>query len=112
MLLLTPPPVLLFKLSNAPAGHYTGLDRIWQDAFSDYLIDSCLSDQFQWDLNPDSGDTGGLFKVRQPLDATTLNEPLNTSRSVNHVWDEDMSRLVGLFKAHDTSGLPHSITTM
>jgi endoglucanase len=45
-------------------GRYTGLDKVWQDAFADYLVEMCLSDQFQWDLNPDSSDTGGLFQVR------------------------------------------------
>jgi hypothetical protein len=44
------------------SGHYVGLDRVWGDAFATFLVDNCLSDQFHWCLNPDSGDTGGLLK--------------------------------------------------
>jgi endoglucanase len=29
-------------------GFYTGLDRVWQDAFADYLIARCLDDNMYW----------------------------------------------------------------
>ena len=43
-------------------GRYTGTDRIWQDAFVDYLrARSSSKSFFYWSLNPNSGDTGGLL---------------------------------------------------
>jgi endoglucanase len=42
-------------------GHYKSKDKVWQDAFADYIVDKCLEDTFYWCLNPNSGDTGGLL---------------------------------------------------
>jgi len=36
-------------------------DEIWQNAYSSYLIANCMTNQFYWCLNPNSGDTGGLL---------------------------------------------------
>ncbi|NPA06118.1 MAG: glycoside hydrolase family 5 protein [Chloroflexi bacterium] len=36
-------------------------DRVWHEAFVDYLIDKGIYDSFYWALNPDSGDTGGIL---------------------------------------------------
>jgi endoglucanase len=36
-------------------------DERWQNAFSQYLIANCMTNQFYWCLNPNSGDTGGLL---------------------------------------------------
>jgi endoglucanase len=36
-------------------------DERWQNAFSSYLIANCMTNQFYWCLNPNSGDTGGLL---------------------------------------------------
>jgi hypothetical protein len=36
-------------------------DAQWQQAFRDYLISACILDTFYWSVNPESGDTGGLF---------------------------------------------------
>jgi hypothetical protein len=36
-------------------------DRQWQEAFRDYLISKCILDTVYWSVNPESGDTGGLF---------------------------------------------------
>lgn len=43
-------------------GWYQDLDKVWQDAFADYLVENCFTSTFTWDLNPDSEDTGGLLK--------------------------------------------------
>ena len=43
-------------------GRYTGTDKIWQDAFVDYLKTKSASRSFfYWSLNPNSGDTGGVL---------------------------------------------------
>ena len=43
-------------------GKNNGLDAPWQKKFTNWLLEECLSDNFYWDLNPESGDTGGLLK--------------------------------------------------
>jgi len=42
-------------------GRYQGSDRVWADAFVDYLIKIKVRDFFYWSLNPNSGDTGGIL---------------------------------------------------
>jgi len=48
-------------------GHYTTSpdesqnDRLWQDSFVDYLIDRGTTSNFYWAINPNSGDTGGVY---------------------------------------------------
>ncbi len=42
-------------------GRYEGLDRVWQDAFVSWLIKKRIYSFFYWCLNPESGDTGGIF---------------------------------------------------
>jgi endoglucanase len=42
-------------------GFYTGDDRVWQDAFVEYLVAKDAPGFFYWCLNPNSGDTGGLL---------------------------------------------------
>ena len=37
------------------------LDKQWQTLFSDYLVSRCIFDSTYWGLNPESGDTGGLY---------------------------------------------------
>jgi aryl-phospho-beta-D-glucosidase BglC (GH1 family) len=36
-------------------------DQQWQNAFVDYLIDRNITDTIYWSINPESGDTGGLY---------------------------------------------------
>jgi len=43
-------------------GRYTGQDRVWQEAFVDYLRAKGVKVWFYWALNPNSGDTGGLLE--------------------------------------------------
>ena len=43
-------------------GFYTGDDKVWQDAFVDYLLVKNARSSFYWCLNPNSGDTGGLLQ--------------------------------------------------
>jgi len=42
-------------------GWYEGDDRVWQDAFVDYLLAKGIRIWFYWALNPNSGDTGGVL---------------------------------------------------
>ncbi len=42
-------------------GFYEGKDRVWQDAFVDYLLAKDIRIFFYWALNPNSGDTGGIL---------------------------------------------------
>ena len=39
----------------------TTLDQQWQNLFADYLISRGINDTIYWGLNPESGDTGGLY---------------------------------------------------
>ena len=41
-------------------GRYTGDDKVWQDHFTDYLVENNLK-IFAWCLPPSSSDTGGLL---------------------------------------------------
>jgi endoglucanase len=51
-------------------GRYTGSDKVWQDAFVDYLTQKAAPGFFYWSLNPNSDDTGGIllddFKTVDP----------------------------------------------
>lgn len=42
-------------------GKYADQDKVWQDAFVDYLRAKGVKVWFYWALNPNSGDTGGLL---------------------------------------------------
>jgi endoglucanase len=37
------------------------IDQQWQNALVDYLISKCILDTIYWSINPESGDTGGLY---------------------------------------------------
>src|SRR5258706_997982 len=37
------------------------IDQQWQNAFADYLISKGIDDTIYWSINPESGDTGGLY---------------------------------------------------
>lgn len=48
-------------------GHYTTSsdssqnDKLWQDTFVSYLINKGITSSFYWCVNPNSGDTGGIY---------------------------------------------------
>lgn len=42
-------------------GRYTEVDKIWQDAFVDYLIKRGIKSWYYWSWNANSGDTGGVL---------------------------------------------------
>nr|AZP54316.1 thermoactive glycoside hydrolase family 5 endoglucanase [uncultured archaeon] len=42
-------------------GNYEGKDKVWQDKFSEWLVEKGIHDFFYWCLNPESGDTKGIF---------------------------------------------------
>ncbi len=37
-------------------------DKVWQDAFVNYMVSKGICDSFYWDWNPNSGDTGGVLQ--------------------------------------------------
>jgi hypothetical protein len=37
------------------------IDQRWQNALVDYLLSKCILDNIYWSINPESGDTGGLY---------------------------------------------------
>ena len=37
------------------------IDQQWQNALVDYLLSKCILDNIYWSINPESGDTGGLY---------------------------------------------------
>ena len=37
------------------------IDGKWQNAFVSYLHSKCINDSIYWSINPESGDTGGLY---------------------------------------------------
>jgi hypothetical protein len=39
----------------------TTIDAKWQQAFVAYLHSKCINDTIYWSINPESGDTGGLY---------------------------------------------------
>lgn len=43
-------------------GRYVDDDKVWQDAFVDYLIAKQVAGFYYWSLNPNSGDTGGILQ--------------------------------------------------
>jgi aryl-phospho-beta-D-glucosidase BglC (GH1 family) len=45
------------------------IDQKWQQAFVAYLHSKCINDTIYWSINPESGDTGGLYTT--PYNATS-----------------------------------------
>ena len=43
-------------------GTYVGSDKVWQDAYIDYVISKQMAGFYYWCLNPNSGDTGGILQ--------------------------------------------------
>ena len=47
-----------YHTSSNPAQN----DKLWQDSFVDYLIGKGIRSNFYWCVNPNSGDTGGVYE--------------------------------------------------
>jgi aryl-phospho-beta-D-glucosidase BglC (GH1 family) len=62
-------------------------DRLWQEAFRDYLISKCILDTVYWSINPESGDTGGLY-------STPYTEANKTAWGTWGAWDTRKTALV------------------
>ncbi|EGC35631.1 hypothetical protein DICPUDRAFT_152047 [Dictyostelium purpureum] len=72
------------------------MDKIWMDAFVDYLIEKKCTDNFFWCLNPNSGDTGGIY-----LDdwVCVNNEKLNLlNKLVPHPTKIKLDKDIMIFK--------------
>jgi endoglucanase len=71
----------------------TTLDQQWQNIFVDYLISKGIYDTIYWSINPESGDTGGLYTT--PYDPVSNTSAWGTwgaldSRKmtlVRRLWD-------------------------
>lgn len=69
------------------------VDEQWQNAFVDYLIDAGITDTIYWSINPESGDTGGLYTT--PYQPGTNESgwgtwgPLDTKKMalLNRLWN-------------------------
>jgi endoglucanase len=69
------------------------VDEQWQNAFVDYLIDAGITDTIYWSINPESGDTGGLYTT--PYQPGTNESgwgtwgPLDTTKMalLNRLWN-------------------------
>jgi hypothetical protein len=68
-------------------------DQQWQNAFVDYLVSKGIDDTIYWSINPESGDTGGLYTT--PYDPVSNTSGWGTwgaldSRKmtlVHRLWD-------------------------
>ncbi|GEM_PF-855046 len=71
----------------------TTTDEQWQNAFADYLISKSIADTIYWSINPESGDTGGLYTTPyNPVSNTTAWGtwgPLDSRKMtlVRRLWD-------------------------
>jgi len=69
------------------------IDQQWQNAFVDYLISKGIDDTIYWSINPESGDTGGLYTT--PYDPVSNTGAWGTWGSldqtkmtlVHRLWD-------------------------
>jgi GH18 family chitinase/aryl-phospho-beta-D-glucosidase BglC (GH1 family) len=55
-------------------------DKVWQNAFVDYMIDRGMGDAYYWSFNPNSSDTGGILQD----DWTTVHE--DKMQLLNRFW--------------------------
>ena len=66
-----------YATSSNPAQN----DKLWQDAFVSYLINRNMRSSFYWCVNPNSGDTGGIYegdwKTWIPAKLTLLQRLMN-----------------------------------
>eukprot|EP00624_Nannochloropsis_granulata_P005410 evm.model.NODE_3836_length_13751_cov_70.976944.5 len=44
-------------------GHYEKQDKVWQDAFAEFIMEECLEDTFYWCLNPNSAKAPGHYCI-------------------------------------------------
>ena len=81
--------------TQTPGGQYDSYhndkDVVWQNRFAEFLVDKCLSDQFVWDLNPESSDTGGTPSFLHPpsflsicCSCQSTTHLLSRSHSITH----------------------------
>ena len=69
------------------------IDKQWQEAFVDYLVSAGITDTIYWSINPESGDTAGLFTT--PYQSGSNESawgtwgPLNQTKMtlVKRLWD-------------------------
>ena len=78
------------------------VDEQWQNAFADYLILKGITDTIYWSINPESGDTGGLY--------TTPYQP-GSNESGWGTWSSLDSRKIALLeRVWDAAPIPPTYT--
>jgi len=77
-------------------------DQQWQNAFADYLISKGITDTIYWSINPESGDTGGLY--------TTPYQP-GSNESGWGTWGALDSRKIALLQRVWAAAPPPSTLT-
>jgi aryl-phospho-beta-D-glucosidase BglC (GH1 family) len=69
------------------------IDQQWQNAFVNYLVAKGIDDTIYWSINPESGDTGGLY--------TTPYDPISNTGGWGTWGPLDQTKLTMLHKLWD-----------
>jgi hypothetical protein len=70
-------------------------DQQWQNAFTDYLISKCIYDTVYWSINPESGDTGGMY--------TTPYDPVSNTGAWGTWGGTDSTKMTMLHRLWDVT---------
>jgi aryl-phospho-beta-D-glucosidase BglC (GH1 family) len=76
------------------------IDQQWQNAFVNYLVSKGIDDTIYWSINPESGDTGGIY--------TTTYDPVSNTSGWGTWSDTDQTKLTLLHKLWDVAVTPES----
>ena len=81
------------------------IDQQWQNAFVNYLVSKGIDDTIYWSINPESGDTGGIY--------TTPYDPISNTSGWGTWGALDQTKLTMLHKLWDVpvSGGPSPTPT-
>jgi aryl-phospho-beta-D-glucosidase BglC (GH1 family) len=78
------------------------IDWQWQNAFADYLISRGITDTIYWSINPESGDTGGIY--------THAYDPVNNTAGWG-TWNSPDQRKLDLLARIWNAEAPSSTPT-
>src|ERR1035437_5744674 len=76
------------------------IDAQWQQAFVNYLVAKGIDDTIYWSINPESGDTGGIY--------TTTYDPVSNTSGWGTCSTVDQTKLTLLHKLWDVAVPPES----
>jgi hypothetical protein len=74
------------------------IDQQWQNAFVDYLVSKGINDTIYWSINPESGDTGGLY--------TTPYDPVSNTSSWGTWGSLDTTKMTLVHRLWDVPVIP------